>query len=54
MHLCVSAWVMQDSETPAFPVIDFSVPQSWPYHTKLPDKCPVSAAIAFLKLKPQR
>lgn len=44
---------MQDSETPASPVIDFSVPQSWPDHTKLRDKCPVPAAIAFLKLRPQ-
>lgn len=59
MHLCESAclgghaWVMQDSETPASPVIDFSVPQLWPYHTKLRDKCPVPAAIAFLKLRPR-
>lgn len=41
------AWVMQESETPASLVIDFSVPQSWLYHTKLRDKCPVPAAIAF-------
>lgn len=45
---CLHVWgghvfVMQDSETPASPVIDFSVPQSWPHHTKLRDKCPVQA-----------
>lgn len=50
MHLSVSACLrgghvleMQDSETPASPLIDFSVPQSWPHHTKLRDKCPVQA-----------
>lgn len=49
--LCVCMFgVMQDSETPASLVIDFSVPQSWPYHTKLCDKRPALAAIAVLKL----
>lgn len=45
--------MMQGRGTPASPVIDFSVPQSWLYHTKLPDKCPVPAPIAFLTLTPQ-
>lgn len=34
-------------------VIDFSVPQSWPYNTKLPDKRPLPAALAFLRLRAQ-
>lgn len=58
MHLSASAClgghalVMQDSEHLLL-VIDFSVPQSWPYHTKLHDKHSVPAAIAFLELRPR-